>query len=379
MNRATQRIVALAAGGTGGHLFPAQALAGELLSRGLGVVLLTDKRGAGFGAELDQVEIHAIASGGLAGLGLTTKAKNALRLGAGYLQARRRLKESGAAMLVGFGGYPAVPPTLAAAHLGLGIVLHEQNAVLGRANRALARYADKICTSFEKSQAVPSVAMDRIIVTGNPVRPAIAEIGRRPYGLPRDGGALNLLVTGGSQGARAFDQLVPAAVARLEKEIRSRLVIQQQVSGDELGRVAALYETLGVRCETAPFFEDLPARLAAAHLVICRAGASTVAELANAGRPAILVPFPFATDDHQRCNAAALCDAGAGWLMPQEGLTEESLADRLGALLVAPAQLAEAAHAALKSAERNAASRLADAVCEVAKPNGEQDREEIAA
>jgi UDP-N-acetylglucosamine--N-acetylmuramyl-(pentapeptide) pyrophosphoryl-undecaprenol N-acetylglucosamine transferase len=371
--------VALAAGGTGGHLFPAQALACQLLSRGFRVLLLTDGRGAGFGANLGQVETHAIASGGLAGIGLATKAKNVLRLGTGYLQARRRLKESGAGTLVGFGGYPAVPPTVAAAHLGLNIVLHEQNAVLGRANRALARYADRICTSFETVEAVPDGLTERIVVTGNPVRPAISEIGRRPYGLPMENGTLNVLVTGGSQGAKAFDQLVPGAFSRLPEEIRWRIAVQQQVAGDELERVREAYNSLGIRCDLAPFFDDLPARLAAAHLVICRAGASTVAELANAGRPAILVPFPFATDDHQRRNAMALSGQGAGWLMPQEGLTEENLAERLESLLGTPALLAEAAHAALKSARRNAAEALADVVCDLANPNGDRHGEEIAA
>jgi UDP-N-acetylglucosamine--N-acetylmuramyl-(pentapeptide) pyrophosphoryl-undecaprenol N-acetylglucosamine transferase len=217
------------------------------------------------------------------------------------------------------------------------------------------------------------------LLTGNPVRAAIAEIGRRPYGLPGSDGALTLLVMGGSQGAAVFNDLVPEALSRLPEEIRCRLTVHQQVPGQASDRVAEAYRKVGIAHEIAPFFEDVHLRLAAAQLVICRAGASTLAELASAGRPAILVPFPAATDDHQTANAKGLCEAGGGWLMPQGSLTAESLAERLRDLLSTPTLLAEAAHAALKTAKRDAQDRLADAVCAVGQPNGDNAREEQAA
>ncbi len=379
MTASTAKKVALAAGGTGGHMFPAQALARTLLSRGFEVCLFTDRRGGGLGPDLPQVRTYAVASGGIAGIGAVRRARNTLRMGLGYLQARAGLRACGAACVVGFGGYASVPPILAGAHLGLRVVLHEQNAVFGRANRRLARYADLVCTSFETVEATPESAADKTVLTGNPVRPDIAEIGRRPYGLPGADGALTLLVTGGSQGAAVFNDLVPEALARLPEGIRRRLSVYQQVPGDGTERVAEAYRQAGIKHELAPFFVDLHRHLAAAQLVICRAGASTVAELACAGRPAILVPFPAATDDHQTANAESLCEAGGGWLMPQATLTAESLAARLGDLLSNPATLAEAAHAALKTAQRDAQIRLADAVCDSRQPNGDDRTEEQAA
>jgi len=379
MNGAALKKVALAAGGTGGHMFPAQALARELLSRGIEVALFTDHRGGGLGPDLPQIQTYAISSGGIAGIGLTGRVRSTMRIGFGYLQARTGLRACGAECVVGFGGYASVPPVLAGAHLGLRIVLHEQNAVFGRANRKLARYADTICTSFENVSAAPATAAEKILFTGNPVRAAIAEIGRRPYGLPGSDGALTLLVMGGSQGAAVFNDLVPEALSSLPEEIRCRLTVHQQVPGQASDRVAEAYRKVGIAHEIAPFFEDVHLRLAAAQLVICRAGASTLAELASAGRPAILVPFPAATDDHQTANAKGLCEAGGGWLMPQGSLTAESLAERLRDLLSTPTLLAEAAHAALKTAKRDAQDRLADAVCAVGQPNGDNAREEQAA
>jgi UDP-N-acetylglucosamine--N-acetylmuramyl-(pentapeptide) pyrophosphoryl-undecaprenol N-acetylglucosamine transferase len=379
MTASTPKTVALAAGGTGGHMFPAQALARTLLSRGFDVCLFTDRRGGGLGPDLPQVRTYAIASGGIAGIGAVRRIRNTLRIGLGYLQARAGLRACGASCIVGFGGYASVPPVLAGAHLGLRVVLHEQNAVFGRANRRLARYADVVCTSFDAVAATPESAVGKLVLTGNPVRPDIAEIGRRPYGLPGTDGALTLLVTGGSQGATVFNDLVPEALSRLPEEIRRRLTVYQQAPGDGVERVAEAYRQAGIKHELAPFFVDLPRHLAAAQLVICRAGASTLAELACAGRPAILVPFPAATDDHQTANAKSLCEAGGGWLMPQATLTAESLAGRLEDLLSAPATLAEAAHAALKAAKRDAQIRLADAACGTQQPNGDDRREEQAA
>lgn len=362
--------VVLAAGGTGGHMFPAQALARELLSRGIAVVLITDERGGGFGPDLPQVETYRIPAGAMAGAGLTRKLRSVVKLGLGYLQARRHLKRCGAEVAVGFGGYPSVPTVLAASHLGLRVVLHEQNSVLGRANRLLARRAEVIATSFNEVDGVTDTDRGKLRVTGNPVREAIAAVGARPYAVPGDDDPLRLLVVGGSQGATVFNEVVPAAVALLPDALRQRLTVHQQVPGQAIEAVAGVYDRSGVRHELAAFFNDVPERLAGAHLVISRAGASTVAELAAAGRPAVMVPYPSATDDHQTSNAQALVEAGGGWLMPQPGVDADSLAERLRSLLSSPALLARAAGCARAAAHLNAVRDLADLVCGISNGDG---------
>ena len=385
MSGAAPGKVVLAAGGTGGHMFPAQALARELLARGFTVALITDQRGGGFGPDLPQVETYRISAGAVAGGGLIGKALGLARLAIGTFQARRLLKTLQADRVVGFGGYPSVPTVLAAGQAGLPIVLHEQNAVLGRANRLLAGRAKAIATSFEKVDAVAASDRDKAVLTGNPVRAAISEISRRPVAVAGASDPLVLLVTGGSQGARVFNELVPAAVAALPEDLRRRLTVIQQVRGDEIESVRAQYQAAGVACELAGFFDDLPARLAKARLVICRAGASTVAELAAAGRPAILVPYPHATDDHQRANAEALAEADGGWLMPESALTPVLLAERLAELLGQPALLTRAARCAAALARPDAAKALADLVAgAVSKDNGARppkgrDRKDAAA
>jgi UDP-N-acetylglucosamine--N-acetylmuramyl-(pentapeptide) pyrophosphoryl-undecaprenol N-acetylglucosamine transferase len=272
----------LAAGGTGGHMFPAQALARALLARGAKVVLITDKRGGGFGPDLPQVETWRVSGAGVAGGDLLSKAKGALKLGWGVLQSRAILKRIAPDAVVGFGGYASVPPVFAAGRLGLRIVLHEQNAVAGRANRMLAPKASAICTSFEQVAGLAPADQAKTVITGNPVRGAIAALGRTPYGVPGPNDPFRLLVTGGSQGARVFNEVLPYALCRLPEAIKARLQVAQQVRGTDTGQVAAVYETCGVSAELKSFFEDMPERLKAAHLVICRSGASTTAELAAA-------------------------------------------------------------------------------------------------
>ena len=382
MTGAAPTSVVLAAGGTGGHLFPAQALARELLGRGIEVALVTDRRGAGFGPELPQVATHRISAGGVAGGSPLKQAVSLARLAIGYLQSRRLLKGLVAEVVVGFGGYASVPPALAGARRGLRLVLHEQNAVLGRANRLLAPRAQAIATCFAAVDGVAPAARAKLVLTGNPVRPAIAEIGHRPFAVPGPDDPLKLLVIGGSQGAKVFNQLVPAAIAALPEGLRRRLSVSQQVPGGKLAAVEAAYRAGGVSADLGAFFDDLPARLSAAHLVICRAGASTIAELAAAGRPAILVPFPAATDDHQTANARALAAVGGAWLTPQDGLTPALLAERLAALLANPAILTLAAGSALGFGRSDAAGRLADLVCGARSGNGgtiNGDRREEAA
>lgn len=363
--------IVLAAGGTGGHMFPAQALARELLGRGLTVALITDRRGGGFGPDLPQVETHRISAAGLAGRGPLGKLRGVAQLCLGLIQARRQLKALDAEVVVGFGGYPSVPTVLAAASRGLRIVLHEQNAVLGRANRLLAARADTIATSFERVAAVAETDRAKLCLTGNPVRPAIAALGRRPYAVPDGNDVLRLLVIGGSQGATIFNEVVPAALCLLSQPLRRRLEVSQQVPGGALDEVAATYRDCGIVCEPRAFFDDMPARLGAAHLVIGRAGASTVAELAAAGRPGLLVPYPSATDDHQTANAQCLAEAGGGWVMPQASFTPEHLAERLESLFANPALLARASRCAQAYGREGAAAALADLVCAHENENGE--------
>jgi UDP-N-acetylglucosamine--N-acetylmuramyl-(pentapeptide) pyrophosphoryl-undecaprenol N-acetylglucosamine transferase len=384
MSASTTTRVLLAAGGTGGHMFPAAALARELLSRGLQPVLVTDKRAGGFGPELaEQVETHHIAAAGFAGGDPIAKAKSLAQLALGYLQARRIVARTQPAVAVAFGGYAALPTGLAAAHKGVRLVLHEQNAVLGRANRMLATRADAIATSFPEVRGLSEAAQARVALTGNPVRETIQAIGRKPSAVAGETGPLRLLVTGGSQGARVFNELVPDAVARLPEALRRRLQVTQQVRGSDSTDVRAAYDAAGVEADLQTFFDDLPERLAKAHLLICRAGASTTTELAAAGRPAILVPYPFAADDHQTANAQALAEAGGGWLMPQDTLTPEALAERLRALFETPSLLTRAAAGALSFAQPDSAKRLADLALAVdgngAAGPGHTDKKEAAA
>ena len=366
------RKAVLAAGGTGGHMFPAEALARELRARGVEVVLVTDRRGAGFGGDLADVETHHISAGGIAGGSPVKRLSGLLRLALGVFQARSLMRRLDPDAVVGFGAYAAAPTVLAGSHLGRRVILHEQNAVMGRANRLLAGRADIIATGFARVEGLKATDQAKTRMTGNPVRPDIQSVGQQAYQGPRAGEAIHLLVVGGSQGAKVFNSVVPAAVARLPEVLRARIRIAQQVPGGVLDQVRADYRDCGVDADLAGFFDDMPARLAWAHLVICRAGASTIAELASARRPAILVPFPHATDDHQTANARALVDVEAGWLIPQSDLTPEALAGQLESLLNTPARLESAAARAGGMAPGDAAGRLADLVCGSANDNGDE-------
>lgn len=346
--------VVLAAGGTGGHFFPAEALAGELIGRGHRVVLMTDGRSGGErSAVFAGSETHVLAGAGIVGRGPVRAARAAVALAAGTVQARRVLARLDAAVVVGFGGYPSVPPVLAARLLRRRpvVVLHEGNAVLGGANRALARFADHLALSFARTLRVPRMAST---VTGIPIRPGFAAEGYHP---PEPGAPIRLLVTGGSLGARVLGLAVPAAVAMLPPGLRARLLVTQQCRAEDIEAVRAAYGACGVAAELATFLDGMPARLAAAHFVIGRAGASTVAELALVGRPALLVPLP-SPDGHQRLNAAAI-DAG---LLDQAELSAAKLADVLSHRLDCPDMLAAGAHAIAEHGIADATRRLADLV-----------------
>lgn len=369
-NPPTTRPIVLAAGGTGGHMFPAEALARELLKRGHAVALVTDRRGQAFGDTLPEVPVHRIRAASPSG-GIVGKLKAAALLALGIVEARGLLRRLRPAAVVGFGGYPSVPTVYAAARAGTPTLLHEQNAVLGRANRLLAGAAARLAVAFPSIAAVREADRAKIVRTGNPVRPAVAARRNAPYEAPAADGPVRILVMGGSQGARVFSDVVPAALARLPEDLRGRIHLSQQCRPEDIEGVRAATAGLGLGAvELESFFRDVPERLAACHIAVTRAGASTVAELTCIGRPAILVPYPFATDDHQTANAKAVADDGGAWHVPQPGFTPEALAERLGALLNDPDGLARAARAAAAWGTADAAASLADTVLELAVRGG---------
>ena len=358
--------IVIAAGGTGGHMFPAQALAAELAARGRALAYVTDRRGAGAGGAMDRAPDRApvfiVRAGTVSGHSFPRRVRGLAEIALGVVQARGVLRRLRPAGVVGFGGYASVPAVLAAARLGLPAVIHEQNAVLGRANRLLAPRVGAIATAFAATAQLCPADQTKAEHIGNPVRAAVAALGDEPYPAPEPDAMLRLLVTGGSQGAEVMAEVVPAALASLPAALRGRLRVAQQCRADDLARVRKTYEAAGIAADLAAFFDDIPARLAEAQLVVARAGASTVAELAAAGRPAILVPYPLATDDHQWANARAIESAGGAWTMAQAGFTPAALAARIEAFLIRPSQLAEAAAMARAAGIPQAAARLADLV-----------------
>ena len=369
----TGGLVLLATGGTGGHVFPAQALAEDLGRRGWRLALLTDDRGASYSGVLGALETHRINAAGVSGKGLLARVKAVVKLGLGYLQARRMIAELDPSVVVGFGGYPSVPTMLAAASLKRRTVIHEQNAVLGRANRLLASRMNTIALSFVHTTALKAGDKARGVVTGNPIRPEIAALSDAAYAPPQEGTPFRIVCVGGSQGAKVFGEIVPDAIALLPEARRAGLELALQVRPDQVEPVRARLTALGVTADIRPFFDTMPELLRAAHLVIGRAGASTTAELAAAGRPSILVPYPHAIDDHQSANAARLCDAGGAWMMPQNDLTPETLAQRLGELMDSPRSLVRVAEAARRVGIPDASRKLADLVETVARGGAAMD------
>ncbi len=366
-------LIILAAGGTGGHVFPAEALAGALGARGYRLALVTDRRGEGYGGTLGSLENHQIRAGGIAGKSILARFKSVPELALGTLQARGLLRRLKPRVVVGFGGYASVPTMLAATFADYRTALHEQNAILGRANRLLAGRVDRIGLSFEETRGLPEGAAARGIHTGMPVRPSVAALRDNTYPALDGEGPIHVLVMGGSQGARVLSDVVPAGLKALPDAIRARLSIVQQCRPEDLDRVRAAYAEAGLPAELSSFFDDVPARLAAAHLVIGRAGASSIAEITTIGRPAVLVPYPHAIDDHQSLNAHAIDAVGGGWLMPEDSFTPETLARRLDSLLGLPAILTKAAAAARSAGRPDAGERLADMVEAMVDSNGNGD------
>lgn len=364
-------LIALATGGTGGHVFPAEALAAELIKRGYRLALVTDRRGDAFGGTLDTIDRHTISAAAVSGRGIAGRIDATIKLFIGFLQARKLLNRLQPKAIVGFGGYPSVPTMLAAGRMrGIVSIIHEQNAVLGRANRLLAPRMDRIATSFESVAELREQDRAKTVWTGNPVRTEIAALAGTPYPVPSDDGPLSLLIVGGSQGARIFGEIVPKAVALLPEPVREKLCIVQQARSEQVEDVRELYRKFGFNAEVQAFFEDIPEKLKNTHLVICRAGASTMAELTTVGRPAILVPYQHAIDDHQSANAACLSDAAGGWMIPERDLTPESLSSRLAELLSRPRTLSAAAQASARIGMPEATARLADLVAGLIDGNG---------
>jgi len=363
----------LAAGGTGGHLFPAQALAERLVAAGATVHLATDRRADAFAAAVPGVTISEIWAGRLGGGPIQT-AWGAAEMVIGLVQAQRLLKRLDPDAVVGFGGYPSVPTMLAATRLGYPTAIHEQNAVLGRANRLLAKRVKRIATGFANTAAMRDADRGRAVHTGNPVRPAILAVADAPYRPPASGGPIELLVLGGSQGARIFADIVPPALAAVPPELRTALRVSLQARPEDRDRAEAQLREAGVAAEVSSFFTDVPQLLARAHLAICRSGASTVSELAAAGRPALLVPYPHATDDHQMANARAFAEGGAGWVVPQPAFSAPMLANLLTERLADANGLALAAERARRFAIDDAADRLAALVLGLTPNVGKRER-----
>lgn len=358
--------IALMAGGTGGHLFPALALAQELGRRGHEVHLITDERVTHYGQDFPARAVHVVPAA-------TPSIRNPIKfikagtvIVAGIGNAWRVLRRIEPEVVVGFGGYPCFPPFMAAALMGIPGILHEQNAVLGRANRALARFADTLAMSFETTRYADKFRLKKV-VTGNPVRDRVRTVAGAPYPPLGPDDPVNILIFGGSQGARAFADILPPAIAALDPETRKRIAVTQQCRQEDLERVTEAYRSARVNVELAAFFEDLPERIARSHLVIGRSGASTVAELTVLGRPAILVPLPGSLDQDQRANATVLEDAGGGWLADQATLSPQSLATRIHDLVNDPETLRKAAMAAGSIGKPDAVERLAGLVEETIK------------
>ena len=361
-------LILLAAGGTGGHLFPAEALGVELIKRGFRVRLATDARALRYSGLFSKANdnIDVVPSETVRSRNPISLARTAVLLGYGGIVALnlvRRLKPSA---VIGFGGYPTLPPLLAARLLGVPGIIHDANAVLGRANRFLAGHVNAIATSLPGVLDRDPALASKATTVGTPMRPAILAAAAIPFASPEPNGPLRLLVVGGSQGARVMSDIVPGAIERLEPVLWSRLILTQQVREEDMARVRAIYDRLKIEAELAPFFTDLPARLAASHLVVSRSGAGTVAELAAIGRPSILVPLPGAIDQDQFANAGVLSQVHGALRIAQVEFTPDRLASEISAVAAQPARLTAMADAARTAGRLDAAGRLADLVQKVA-------------
>jgi UDP-N-acetylglucosamine--N-acetylmuramyl-(pentapeptide) pyrophosphoryl-undecaprenol N-acetylglucosamine transferase len=362
----TKPLILLAAGGTGGHLFPAEALGVELIKRGYRVRLVTDDRALRYSGLFTRDTIDVVASETARGRNPLQLAYATLTLAMGTLSAFNLIRRERPVAVIGFGGYPTLPPLIAARLAGVPGIIHDANAVLGRANRFLARHVRAIATSLPGVLDRDPALSGKTTTVGTPMRPAVLAAAATRYMPPDVTGPFRLLVVGGSQGARIMSDIVPAAIERLEPSLWGRLVLTQQVRDEDMARVRTVYDRLKIKAELAPFFTDLPARLASNHLVISRSGAGTVAELAAIGRPSILVPLPGSIDQDQFANAGVLSQVGGALRIAQSEFTPDRLAAEISTLAAEPVRLGTMASAARGAGRLDAAERLADLVAKVA-------------
>lgn len=359
-----KKTVLLTSGGTGGHFFPAVALAAELKNQGFDTLLVTDIRGLKYqGADMPPMVAIASAT---PKAGIIAKITAVLKMGAGICQALMLLQKHKPAVVIGFGGYPSVPAVFAAQLIGIPTVVHEQNAAFGKANKWLAGRTAAIAASIENTQGLPEALQNKTRVTGNPVRKSVCDKREDAYAAPQNDGPFNIFVMGGSQGAGIFSEVLPPALASLPENLRRRLRVAQQCRDEDLEKTKKTYAAAGIACEALSFFTDAPERLAACHLFIGRSGASTVAEVTTIGRPAIFVPLMVHADKQQVKNAQALENAGGGWIMLPEEFTVAATAEKIRTLMETPQVLSAAAEKAKSLGRPDATQRLAALVAEIA-------------
>ena len=356
-----KKTILLTAGGTGGHMFPAEALAKDLVSRGFSVELITESRGNRYSSNFSNVKIHVISAATLSG-GIIGKVKSVLSMIKGYFQASKIIKEINPSVVVGFGGYPSVPAVYAAQRKKIPTIIHEQNAILGKANEFLAPKADRIALSLPNIGGLAEIDKVRTVITGNPVRSEFSQLYSKPYPVIDDNSALKIFVTGGSQGASVFGEIVPKAVEKLDTQYKNRIEIVQQCREDDISSIKSIYETLGIKFRLETFFLDVSEQMKQSHLIIARSGAGTVSEVTTAGRPAIYVPYPHHPDQQQKINAESVANIGGAWVMLENGFTAESLRDRLEIFLQNPEMLFRAAESARACGKPDAARRLGNLV-----------------
>ncbi len=365
------KLILLSSGGTGGHITPARALAHDLMSRGFRVEIMTDDRGKKYESMFEGMKTHVVKSGTL-GKGFLGKIMGAANLGVGIVQAMTLVKSLNPAMVIGFGGYPSVPGVYAAQKLKIPTIIHEQNAIIGKANAFLAPKAERIAISLPSVTGLDENDKMRSVVTGNPVREEIAALYTKPYPILEQDGALRILVLGGSLGAKVFSEILPEALSKLSSSQRAQIALTQQCREDDLEDAKKAYGAAGIKAELATFFDDVAAELEKAHLVIARSGASTVAEVTTAGRPAIFVPYPHHKDQQQKMNADAVADTGGAWVMTEEGFTPEAILARIETFLQNPETLFRAAENARSCGKPDAARKLGNLVTAIASGWGDK-------
>lgn len=364
MKKNQNKIIFLSAGGTGGHIFPAQALAEELATRGYSPILITDERYKKYINTDKKLNFdYKILPVKQVSGGIIKKIRGLISLLDSYIKSKILLTKHKPSCVIGFGGYPSFPMMLAASgSKRIKTIIHEQNSLLGRANEMLMDRVDVIATSFPDVSGIDEKNQHKVKFTGNPVRPEVQSLRTLPYPEFHENSTLHILVTGGSQGANIFSEVVPKAISLLSPEHREKVRIEQQCRKEDIKAVNSKYKEMGINAELQEFFSDLPIRVASAHIIIARAGASTLSEIAVAGRPAIMVPLPNSKDNHQMVNANSFEDQGLGWVMPQESFTAESLSQKLETFFTLKNLLKETAEKSKSAGISDADKKLADIV-----------------